>query len=83
MDIKHLILAICLLAPFSANALRCGNHLVDQGTMITDAIDWCGEPTARFQNSYFWKNLRGEGMDYSVHFDNFGAITTIDENMGF
>ena len=84
MDIlKSSILALCLLAPFSANALYCGKHIVDEGTMITNAIDWCGEPTARFQNSYFWKNLNGTNMSYSIHFDNFGAITSIDEQMEF
>lgn len=62
---KKFIFSILLLSlSFSAFSMRCGTHLITEGTQYYKVIKYCGKPTAR-SIDYLYYEFSG-GFTYKL-----------------
>jgi len=69
---------LCAAGIASADTMRCGTHVIDQGTSPDKIIELCGEPTSRQAN--VWTYDPGpNGLSMRVHFNPTGGVSYIEE----
>lgn len=80
---NKMLLVISLAVLYSAGSayadtIRCGTHIIDQGTSADKILEVCGEPTSRQAEE--WVYDRGaDGLSMRIHFNPDGGVSHIEE----
>lgn len=72
-----IILLIVSLFVSSGYAMRCGTHLILEGSSATRMIEICGTPYHNTYSNIIYANKDGDGMNYYIHVNGAGMIDAI------
>ena len=73
---KALIILFILFNSINSYAMRCGTQLITEGDSISKAIKYCGKPTFRYQNFFYYQ--KNSGFQYTLVVGPTGTIKNIN-----